>query len=106
MITVAGGTGEASPYIRKRVFQNLGEFGIFLDGARNDACIKRESQISGDASKTPVWVVPTNEEIVIARSAPSCWRNERIERFRRGLSYRHHAKDAQCSLPEYPVVFF
>ena len=43
VITVAGGTGESSPYIRKRVFENLGEFGIVLDDARNEACIKKEA---------------------------------------------------------------
>ncbi len=67
VVTVAAGTGEASPHIRKRLFENLGEFGIVLDDARNDACIKKESRISNDASKIPVWVVPTNEEIVVAR---------------------------------------
>jgi acetate kinase len=67
VITVAAGTGESSPYIRKRVFENLGEFGILLDDARNEAAIKKEAKISSDASKIPVWVVPTNEEIVIAR---------------------------------------
>ena len=67
VITVTAGTGESSPYIRRRVFENLGEFGIVLDDARNDACIKKEARISSDASKIPVWVVPTNEEIVVAR---------------------------------------
>lgn len=68
VVTVAGGTGECSPYIRKRIFENLGEFGIVLDDARNEGCIKQEARISGDASKIPVWVVPTNEEIVVARA--------------------------------------
>jgi acetate kinase len=67
VITVAAGTGESSPYIRKRVFENLAEFGIVLDDARNEAAIKKEARISSDASKIPVWVVPTNEEIVVAR---------------------------------------
>jgi acetate kinase len=67
VITVAAGTGESSPYIRKRVFEHLAAFGIVLDEASNDACIKKEMRISGDASKIPVWVVPTNEEIVVAR---------------------------------------
>ena len=67
VVTAAGGTGEASPFIRKRIFENLGEFGIVVDDARNEACIKKESRISSDASKIPVWVVPTNEELVVAR---------------------------------------
>lgn len=67
VITFAGGTGESSPYIRRRMVENLGEYGIVLDDARSEACIKKEGLISSDASKIPIWVVPTNEEIVIAR---------------------------------------
>jgi acetate kinase len=67
VITVAGGTGEASSHIRRLVFQKLEAFGIVLDDARNEACIKKEAQISADGSKTSIWVVSTNEEIVIAR---------------------------------------
>lgn len=69
VITVAGGTGEASPYIRHRVFENLGAFGITLDDVRNNSCVKKEARISSDASRIPIWVVPTNEEIVIARES-------------------------------------
>jgi acetate kinase len=67
VITFAGGTGESSPYIRRRLLENLGEYGIVLDETRNDACIKKEGRISSDTSKIPIWVVPTNEEIVVAR---------------------------------------
>jgi acetate kinase len=67
VVTFAGGTGESSPYIRRRILERLGAFGLVLDDAKNDACIKKETRISNDASKIPIWVVPTNEEIVVAR---------------------------------------
>jgi acetate kinase len=67
VVTVTAGTGESSPFIRRRVFEGLAEFGLVLDDARNDACIKKEQRISSGASKVPIWVVPTNEEIVVAR---------------------------------------
>jgi acetate kinase len=67
VITFTGGTGEASTYIRRRILENLGNFGIVLDEERSKACIKKEGLISSDASKIPIWVVPTNEEIVVAR---------------------------------------
>jgi acetate kinase len=67
VITFAGGSGESSPYLRRRLLQNLGEFGILLDDDRSKACIKKEGCISSDASKIPIWIVPTNEEIVVAR---------------------------------------
>jgi acetate kinase len=66
-ITITAGTGESSPYVRRRLFENLGEYGIVLDDARNESVIKREGLISSDTSKIPIWVVPTNEEIVVAR---------------------------------------
>lgn len=67
VITMAGGTGESSPYIRKRVLQGCEELGIILDDARNEAAVGKESLISADSSRIQVWVVPTNEEIVVAR---------------------------------------
>ncbi|MDO8301696.1 MAG: hypothetical protein Q7T18_00490, partial [Sedimentisphaerales bacterium] len=78
VITVAAGTGEASPYIRKRIFENLGEFGIVIDESRNQACIKKEEKISADASKIVVWVVPTNEEIVVARECAKLLTGKKI----------------------------
>jgi acetate kinase len=67
VITFSGGTGEASSYIRRRMLENLEEFGIVLDDARSKECVKKEGCISADSSKIPIWVVPTNEEIVVAR---------------------------------------
>jgi acetate kinase len=66
-ITFAGGTGESSPTIRRLMLENLAEYGIVLDDARSRACVKEEGLISSDASKIPVWVVPTNEELIVAR---------------------------------------
>lgn len=66
-ITIAGGTGEASAYIRKRVLQGCEELGIVIDDARNEAASGKEALISADNSRIQVWVIPTNEEIVVAR---------------------------------------
>ena len=67
VLTMTAGTGESSPYIRKRILENTEHFGIILDDARNEACFKKEGKISHDDSKIEVWVVPTNEEIIVAR---------------------------------------
>jgi acetate kinase len=67
VITFTAGTGESSHYIRRRILENLGMYGIVLDEQRSKACIKKEGLISSDDSKVPIWVVPTNEEIVVAR---------------------------------------
>lgn len=67
-VVFSGGTGEASAYLRGRILENLEEFGIRLDGGKNSTCFRREGRISSDDSKIEVWVVPTNEEIVVARA--------------------------------------
>jgi acetate kinase len=66
-LTFAGGTGESSPYIRSLVLKDLEEFGIVVDETLNSQAIKREARISASGSKVEVWVVPTDEEIVVAR---------------------------------------
>lgn len=67
VITFAGGTGEAGVAVRKMVLQDLENFGIVLDDARNEACFRKEGRITTDDSRVEVWVVPTNEELVVAQ---------------------------------------
>jgi acetate kinase len=66
-ISLAGGTGESSARIRKLILQDMEEFGIVLDDVRNEACFRQEAEISAANSRVKVWVVPTNEEIIVAR---------------------------------------
>jgi acetate kinase len=66
-ITFAGGTGEAGADMRKQILGGLEELGIVIDDARNAAHVRKEGEISADDSRVKVWVVPTNEEIVVAR---------------------------------------
>jgi acetate kinase len=67
VITFAAGTGETSPEIREQILRDTEELGIRLDPDRNAKCIRREGLISSDDSRIQVWVVPTNEEIIVAR---------------------------------------
>ena len=66
VICFTAGVGENSPLVRKLACERLGYLGIALDGAKND---KRgeELEISTSDSKVKVLVVPTNEELAIAR---------------------------------------
>lgn len=66
-ITFAGGTGEAGADMRKMILGGLEELGIVIDDARNAANVRKEGEISADSSRVKVWVVPTNEEVVVAR---------------------------------------
>jgi acetate kinase len=65
-ITFSGGIGENSPEIRAGVLRNLGAFGIELDESRNQG-IQGEGPISTAKSAVKIFVVPANEELIVAR---------------------------------------
>jgi acetate kinase len=58
------GIGERSPDIRRRVCEQLGWMGIKIDETAN---LESRQLISTSDSKVKVWVIPTNEELMIAR---------------------------------------
>jgi len=62
-LVFTGGIGEHAAPIRERVCRNLAWLGIDLDGSAND---QHKSCITTPASKVSTWVVPTNEEMMIA----------------------------------------
>jgi acetate kinase len=66
-VLFTGGIGENSALVRQLVCRELQVFGIHLDAAVNMACRGREACLSVEDSRTPVWVIPTNEELMIAR---------------------------------------
>jgi len=69
-LVFTGGIGENGKGIRSAVCDQLDELGIVLDSARNDQA-RGESAIHADLSRTQIWVIPTNEEIIVARQAKS-----------------------------------
>jgi acetate kinase len=62
-----GGIGENAPAIRARTLAGLGVLGLEIDAGANDAAIGREARISTATSRAAVLVIPTNEELLIAR---------------------------------------
>jgi acetate kinase len=68
VIVFTGGIGENSATVRAAVCENLTQLGIELNPASN-ATAKGESAIHAASSRVQIWVVPTNEEIVVARQA-------------------------------------
>lgn len=64
-LVFTGGIGENSRLLRKTVCENLTYLGVTLDEEGNEG--KGERRISGPDSRVEVWVIPTNEELVIAR---------------------------------------
>ena len=67
VVTFSGGIGENSAEVRAGVCAGLAELGIVLDEERNRT-VKGEGKISADRAKVAVWVLPADEEIVVARA--------------------------------------
>ena len=67
-IVFTGGIGENGVNVRAEVCQGLAELGINLNTTLN-AKASGECKISDPNSRVEVWVIPTNEEIVVARQA-------------------------------------
>lgn len=65
-ISFAGGIGENSAFTRKRLLLGLEPYGIELDDEINEAT-REERLISTETSPVKVFVVPTNEELMIAQ---------------------------------------
>jgi acetate kinase len=63
-LVFTAGIGENSPEIRAMVCERARWLGVELDAALNE---RRAPRISSAASRVPVWIIPTNEELVIAR---------------------------------------
>ena len=68
-IGFAGGIGENSPLTRAAVVNGLEDLGIAIDLAKNAAQGTDERSIHAPTSRVAIWVIPTNEELVVARQA-------------------------------------
>ncbi len=66
-LVFTAGVGENDNQVRALVVERLAGFGIKLDPQRNTARTRQPTIISADGSTTTVLVVPTNEELAMAR---------------------------------------
>lgn len=66
VITFTAGIGENQLRVRKGICDNLAFMGIKIDDEKNNIRSKEACITTADSS-IPVWIVPTNEELVIAR---------------------------------------
>jgi acetate kinase len=67
-VVFAGGIGENAARIRTRICDGLGCAGLELSAARNEEMVgRREGRISAEGSGMEAWVIPTDEELLIAR---------------------------------------
>ena len=72
-LVFTAGLGENNPRLRKIVCEDMEFFGIKLNDEVNDRTLRQPNivKISADDSRVPVYVIPTDEELVIARDTES-----------------------------------
>jgi acetate kinase len=67
-IVFTGGIGENSALMRAAVCRDLDWFGIVLDAERNREA-RGEAALHAAGSRVQIWIMPTNEELIVARQA-------------------------------------
>jgi acetate kinase len=67
-IAFTGGIGQHNPLVRGMVLNDLGFAGIVLDAKANKE-VREEGRIDAPGSAAALWVLPANEELVVARLA-------------------------------------
>jgi len=70
-LVFTAGIGENDEIVRARSLEGLRCFGIELDSDQNRQRMKKPFLISSSTSRVQVWVIPTNEELAIARECVS-----------------------------------
>lgn len=71
-VVFTGGIGENSPDVRGRICEGLEWVGLKIDKNRNEQALGREERITTDDSKLHAFVIPTDEELLIARDTVRC----------------------------------
>lgn len=66
VLVITAGMGEGDILMRQRIADRLSFFGVKVDPERNNV-MAQERVISADDSRVKVLLVPTNEEVMIAR---------------------------------------
>jgi len=72
-LVFTAGIGENNPDLRAAICAGLEEFGLVIDPANNAAVIRgAEGEISAADSRAKIFVIPANEELVVARETLRC----------------------------------
>lgn len=71
-IVFTGGIGENSSEVRARICEGLAWAGLTLDEDKNKKAVGCESVISSEGSRLAAYVIPTDEELLIARDTVRC----------------------------------
>ena len=66
-LVFTGGIGENDSFVREKICHNLDQVGIVIDSQKNRSNDPLPKSIHNNTSQVEVWVIPTNEELMIAR---------------------------------------
>lgn len=75
VLVFTAGIGENSPLLRKTVCEDLSFFGIEIDNKKNDGLKGKKAIISTENSKVKIFVIPTDEELMIAHDTAEICNN-------------------------------
>ena len=75
-IVFTGGIGENSPLVRQNICEGLEWAGLTVDAEKNEKTISVEGAISREGSRLAAYVIPTDEELLIARDTARCIQGE------------------------------
>lgn len=75
-VIFGGGIGENAPAVRTRICAGMEWCGLSVDPARNDVLIGEEGRIASDSSIINAYVIPVDEEAIIARDTLHCLREQ------------------------------
>lgn len=82
-LVFTGGIGENGPRIRASICEGLAELGIAIDSAENESLSGRnehgEVRLDHTTSRAEIWIIPTNEELIVARQTMAALNNSRSE---------------------------
>ena len=78
-LVFTAGIGENEPPMRAAICANLDQLGVVLEPQKNAQSRAREAVISADSAPVKIMVIPTNEELVVAREARRLLENPKSE---------------------------
>ena len=76
-IVITGGVGENNACEREVIVGNMDNLGIIIDPELDEKASRKEAKITTEDSKIPVYVIPTNEELEIAKQTMEVVNNVR-----------------------------
>ena len=84
VITFEAGVGEKGILDRKHICEYLGILGVELEEDLNNTTKGEEREISSPNSKVKVWVIPTNEELMIAKESYALIQKTSLQKIKNG----------------------